>query len=177
MSILQAVEIEALKDGKIEEILSDCEKYNVPGDLFLRILAHVPGYAENLYDAMKRSFYTGNVSHKLKEMIRLQLAHRSEDVYSQNLRSEIAQKDGLTEEDIQSACGDFENSERFNQGEKWALRYSFLMYREPKKINNSFYENGKKFFTEAEIMEIGSFIALHYGLQVFMRTINLSPIK
>ena len=68
----------------------------------------------------------------------------------------------------------FENDERFSEKEKWALSYSYLMYKDPKKIDSSFYEKGKQFYTEAQIMEIGSFVALHYGLQVFMRTISLS---
>ena len=177
MSSIEPVKVGNLKGIKIEEILLDCEKHNVPGDLFIRVLSHVPGYAENLYNAMKQSFYIGNVSHKLKELIRIQLSYRSEDIYSQNLRSKLAQQEGLTEEDINSACGDFENCQRFNDDEKWALRFSYLMYRDPEKIDSVFYENGKKFFTEAQIMEIGSFVALHYGLQVFMRTINLGLVQ
>ena len=169
--------VDNVKSEKIQEILAECEKYNIPGDLFLRILAHVPGYAESLYDAMKRSFYSGNVSHKLKELIRIQLAYISGDRYSQSLRSEIAQEEGLTEDDIQSACDDFKKSERFSEEEKWALSFSYFMYREPSKIDSKFYKTGKLFYSEAQIMEMGSFVALHYGLQVFMRTLNLNSIQ
>ncbi len=176
MSYIEPIKVENLERNKIHEMLSECEKYNIPGELFLRILAHVPGYAENLFDAMKRSLYSGNVSHKLKELIRIQLAYISGDRYSQSLRSQIAQKEGLNEDDIESACGDFQYSERFSEEEKWALSYSYLMYREPKKIDGKFYERGKIYFSEAQIMEVGSFIALHYGLQVFMRTLDLSSI-
>ena len=174
MSNIEPIKEKNLQETRIKEILLDCEKYNIPGELFIRILSHVPSYAENLYDAMKRSLYSGNVSHKLKELIRIQLSFISGDVYSQGIRSKIALEEGLSEEDIESACSNFENDERFSEKEKWALSYSYLMYKDPKKIDSSFYEKGKQFYTEAQIMEIGSFVALHYGLQVFMRTISLS---
>ena len=45
------------------------------------------------------------------------------------------------------------------------------------KNNESLKERKQNNFTEAQIMEIGSFVALHYGLQVFMRTINLGLVQ
>ena len=50
------------------------------------------------------------------------------------------------------------------------------MYTEPKKVNKGFYHKGKAYYSEAEIMELGAFIAFHYGLQVFMRTIKAFPL-
>ena len=70
----------------------------------------------------------------------------------------------------------FENDPQFTEAEKWALRYAFLMYREPKKLNKDFYDEGKKHFSEAQIMELGGMIALHYGMQVFMRTLKAFPM-
>ena len=34
----------------------------------------------------------------------------------------------------------------------------------------------KKHFSEAQIMELGAMVALHYGLQVFMRTLKAYPL-
>ena len=84
---------------------------------------------------------------------------------------------GLTEERIEAGCGDFENDPGFTDAEKWALRYAWLMYREPKKLNAEFYGEGKKHFSEAQIMELGGFIAIHYGMQVFMRTLRAFPMQ
>ena len=50
------------------------------------------------------------------------------------------------------------------------------MYREPGKLNAEFYDEGKRHYSEAQIMELGGFIALHYGLQVFMRTLGAFPM-
>jgi hypothetical protein len=35
----------------------------------------------------------------------------------------------------------------------------------------------KNYYTEAQIMELGGFIAFHYGMQVFMRTLNAVPVR
>ncbi|HSR47948.1 MAG TPA: hypothetical protein VLL77_08160, partial [Anaerolineales bacterium] len=55
--------------------------------VFLRILARVPGYAEAIWGAMSESLFEGNVDHRLKEIVRLQLASTAEDAYFGDLRS------------------------------------------------------------------------------------------
>ena len=47
------------------------------------------------------------------------------------------------------------------------------MYRAPEQVNASFYDEGKQHYSEAQIMEIGGLIAIHYGMAVFMRTLQV----
>ncbi len=176
MPIIEPLDIDQIKDKGFEKLLGRCGEVGAPDALFLQILAHAPGYAKGLHDAMHMSHAGGGVDHKLKEIIRVQLARKAEDPYFANLRSEKAKKEGLTEDRIEAGCGDFENDPQFTAAEKWALRYAWLMYREPGKVNKEFYDEGKKHFSEAQIMELGGFIALHYGLQVFMRTLKAFPM-
>jgi len=164
----------ALQQG-LGDVLSTCEELGVSDDLFPRILGHAPGYAEAIHDAMYRAHALGNVDHKLKEIIRIQLARAAQDPYFAGLRSKQALAAGLDEQRIDAGSGDFENDPQFSAAEKWALRYSYLMYQEPEKIDRAFYEEGKAHFTEAQIMELGGMIALHYGMQVFMRTLQGHP--
>ena len=140
--------------------------------VFPRILAHAPGYAEALTDAMNEAHFEGGVDHRLKEIIRIQLARTADDPYFSSLRSQAAVAGGLTEERIDAGSADFEDSDEFTDAEKWALRYAYLMYREPDKVNAAFYDAGKQHFTEAQIMELGGLIAVHYGMQVFMATLQ-----
>ena len=51
------------------------------------------------------------------------------------------------------------------------------MYTEPKKLDTAYYDLGKTYYTEPEIMELGAFIAFHYGLQLFMRTLKVMPLS
>ena len=176
MPMVDTVPLEALAQSPLRSLIDKVRDQKIPDPLFFQIFAHVPGYTEALFDALNRSHMEGNVDHKLKEIIRIRLARLAGDQYFSNLRSEIAIDAGLTEEIIEAGCGDFEGDKRFNEAEKWALSYAKLMYTEPKKVNKGFYQKGKTYYSEAEIMELGAFIAFHYGLQVFMRTIKAFPL-
>ena len=46
------------------------------------------------------------------------------------------------------------------------------MFLDPDKIGAAVYAELKTHFSEAQIMELGSFIALHYGMQMFMRSLR-----
>lgn len=172
-TFIDPVEPEAARQAGLSARM---EELGLAGDgdaTFLRILAHAPGYAEALWDAMSEALMEGGVDHRLKELVRIQLARTAGDPYfSEQIRSKRAVRAGLTEEDVDAASGDFENDPRFTEAEKWALRYSHLMYRHPEQVDAEFYAEGKRHFTEAQIMELGGLIAIHYGMQVFMRTLQ-----
>lgn len=172
MSIIEPMDRDIAIERGLGDILDKCEELGVSDELFPRILGHAPGYAQAIFDAMYQAHALGNVDHNLKEIIRIQLARTARDPYFAHLRSKQAVGAGLDEERIDAGSGDFENDSRFSAAEKWALRCSFLMYRQPEKIDKAFYDEGKQHFTEAQIMELGGMIALHYGMAVFLRTMQ-----
>lgn len=176
MAIIEPVPLDQLDPEKFQNRLELAQELMVPDTLFLQIMAHAPGYAEALFDAMYQSHAIGNVDHALKEIIRVRLARLAKDDYFGGLRSKKATELGLTEARIEAGCGDFEADDQFSDAEKWALSYAKLMYTEPKKVNTAFYDLGKTFYSEPEIMELGAFIAFHYGLQMFMRTLKVLPL-
>lgn len=159
-------------DAMLSDELASFARLGDDDGTFVRILAHVPDYAEALWGAMSEALFEGNVDHRLKEIIRIQLARTAKDPYFSNLRSRPALDAGLTEDDIDAGQEDFEDDPRFTDAEKWALRYAYLMYREPEKVDAAFYDEGKRHFSEAQIMEIGGLVAIHYGMDVFMRTMQ-----
>jgi hypothetical protein len=173
MSIIEPLPIDALDKKRFQTRLELAQELMVPDSLFIQIMAHAPGYGEALFDAMYQSHAIGNVDHSLKEIIRIQLTTISKDHYFSKLRSKKAMDLGLTEAKIEAGCGEFESDPQFNDAEKWALKFAQLMYTQPKKVNSDFYDLGKSFYTEAEIMELGAFIAFHYGMQMFMRTLKI----
>lgn len=163
--------------GKFDKMRARAGELGGVDENFIRLMGQVPNYAEALFDALTRSHADGNVDHQLKEIIRIQLARQAEDPYFENQRSIEAAEAGLTEEMIEAGAGNFENDDRFNAAEKWALSYARLMYTEPKKLDKAFYDEGKTHYNEAEIMELGGFIAFHYGMQVFTRAIGLQAVE
>jgi len=168
--------IDPVERSQAEEqgLTSRLEAFAVLGDdssTFIRILARAPGYAEALWDAMAEALFVGNVDHSLKEIIRIQLATTAEDPYFSSLRSKQAIEAGLTEDRITAGSGDFVNDPQFTDAEKWALDYAYRMYRTPETVDAAFYEAGKQLWSEPQIMEIGGLVAIHFGLQTFMRTL------
>jgi hypothetical protein len=47
-----------------------------------------------------------------------------------------------------------------------------LMCLDANQIDKAFYEALKKNWSEAQIMELGAFIAVRYGMQMFMRSLG-----
>ena len=177
MSHIAPLKPEDIRDSELQALIEDCEALGVPDALFPRILARVPAYAKALLRALLVSHTEGNVDHRLKEVIRVQLARTAGDTYFANLRSAQATMQGLDEETIEAGSGRFETDPRFSAAEKWALRYAREMYLNPEKVDAAFYAAGKKHYTEAQIMELGAFIAFHYGMQAFMRTLRAFPLR
>src|SRR3970282_1777957 len=175
MPHIEPLKPDEIRDPELLELIRRGEALGVPDALFPRILARVPAYAKALLRALLVSHAEGNVDHRLKEIIRVQLARPAGDAYFAGLRSARAAKDGLDEDTIEAGSGQFQDDPRFTAAEKWALRYAREMYVNPEKVDAAFYDEGKQHFTEAQIMELGAFIAFHYGMQAFMRTLGAAP--
>src|SRR5262245_55254576 len=164
---------EEVTDPELRELIRRGEALGVPDALFPRVLARVPTYAKALLRALLVSHAEGSVDHQLKEIIRVQLARTAGDPYFAGLRSVAAAKAGLDEDRIAAGARKFDDDPRFSAAEKWALRYAREMYLNPEKIDAAFYDEGRRHYTEAQIMELGAFIAFHYGMQAFTRTLGL----
>lgn len=179
MSIIESAPSELLEQPKMAKLIAMAEELQVPDRRFFEVMAHAPGYAEALFDAMYKAHAEGNVDHKLKEIIRIQLCRLAKDSYLSALRSKRAMEEGLTEDQIDSGSSeDFETDPRFDEAEKWALRYAYQMYRNPRLVKSKeFYDEGKRLWSEAEIMEIGGLCAIYYGMAVFFSSLKLEPAQ
>jgi len=175
MPHIEPLRPDEIRDPELLALIARCEALGVPDSLFPRILARVPAYAKALLRALLVSHAEGNVDHRLKEIIRVQLARTAGDAYFAGLRSAQAAKEGLDEDTIRAGSGKFQDDPRFTAAEKWALRYAREMYLNPEKVDAAFYDEGRKHYSEAQIMELGAFIAFHYGMQAFMRTLGAAP--
>ena len=172
---LEPLPMEAIGDGELRGLISEAETLGVPGTQFARIIARSPVHAKPFLRALIMSHTEGNVDHKLKEVIRIQLARFAEDPYFSGLRSNKALAAQLSEEVIDAGSADYEDAPFFSEAEKCALRYADQMFLDANKVDAALYAELKTHFSEAQIMELGSFIALHYGMQMFMRTLRNVP--
>lgn len=177
MPYIEPLKREEIRDPELLELIRRGEELGVPDALFSLILARVPAHAKALLRALLVSHAEGNVEHRLKEIIRVQLARIAGDPYFSRLRSKRAQREGLDETTVEAGSKKAEDDPRFSPAEKWALRYAREMYLNPEHVDAAFYDEGKKYFSEAQIMELGAFIAFHYGMQSFMRTLGARPLR
>jgi alkylhydroperoxidase family enzyme len=174
MPNIKPLALASITDPELRELIARCEKLGVPDSVFPRILAHMPSYAKALLRALLMSHVEGNVDHRLKEIIRVRLAGIAGDPYFGALRSKQAKASGLTEERIAAATKP--ETGNFTPAEKLAIQYAVQMYLDADKNDAAFYARLKEHYTEAQIMELGAFIAFHYGMQVFMRTVDARPM-
>jgi alkylhydroperoxidase family enzyme len=172
MPHVEPLKPEDIRDPELTELIERCAALGVPDAQFPRILAHAPAFAKALLRALLHSHTEGAVDHSLKEIIRVKLARIAGDPYFSALRSSRALGAGLDEGRIAAGAGKSQDDPRFTPAEKWALRYAGEMYLNPENIDAAFYAEGKRHYTEAQIMELGAFIAFHYGMQAFARTLG-----
>jgi alkylhydroperoxidase family enzyme len=164
---------EAITDPELLDLIAQGEALGVPDDLFPRLLARAPAQAKPMMRALLMSHTQGNIDHNLKEIVRVLLARFANDKYFAALRSRKAQAEGLTEQRIDEGCFEYEDdSKGFSEAEKIALRFADLMYLDANQIDKAFYDEMKKHWSEAQIMELGSFMVCHYGMAMFMRSMG-----
>ena len=176
MSRMSPLDLADIKDPEIHDLIAECEEFGVPDRLFVQIFARQPEQMKGMLRAMLVSHRDGNVDHKLKEIIRIQLARFAEDPYFANLRSKKAMADGLNEEMIDAGCEDYEESDLFTESEKVALRFAEQMFLDSTKVDKIFYDQMREHYNDAQIMEIGTFLAIYHAAHLFMKTLNARPL-
>src|SRR5687767_11505610 len=102
-SHIQPLPLDEVRDPELQDLIRRGEELGAPDSVFPRILARVPAYAKALLRALLMSHAEGNVDHRLKEIIRVQLARAAGDPYFGGLRS--ARAAGLSEERIEAGAG------------------------------------------------------------------------
>ena len=82
----------------------------------------------------------------------------------------------MTEEIIDEGIENYEKIARFSDAERIALRYREWMATAPEKIDAAFYEELKKHYSGAEIVELGSYIGFNVGYHTFFGTLDFYPM-
>lgn len=82
----------------------------------------------------------------------------------------------MTEDLLDEGIDAYATSPNYTEKEKLALRYSELMATEPDAINDAFFTELRKHYTEAELVELGSFIGFNIGYHTFFGTLKFYPM-
>ena len=82
----------------------------------------------------------------------------------------------MREDDIDEGIANYRDSPKFTEAEKLALRYSELMALNPGAIDANFYDQLRRHYSEAEIVELGTFIGFNLGYHTFFGTLKFYPL-
>jgi alkylhydroperoxidase family enzyme len=64
----------------------------------------------------------------------------------------------------------FERSDRFTPEQKTALKYTSMLVWDPEGVDDALWAELRRHFSDAQIVELGSFIAVTYGQQRLIKT-------
>jgi len=162
---------ESVDDPAMIAEFERCAKIGTPRPESQAIRAHVPAVFWSFANSWRDVFHTGVADHAIKELCRTYVSRSVKCEYCGNQRSMKAAAQGLIEDDYRDLL-DFEKSVRFSDKQKAALAYAeAITWDLP--TNDAFWARLKSHFSEAEIVEIGYFIALTMGQQRWLRTLDI----
>ena len=67
---------------------------------------------------------------------------------------------------------EFEHSDRFDDRQKAALLYTSMLVWNPEGADDRVWEELRKHFSDEEIVELGYFVALTFGQQRWIKTLD-----
>lgn len=173
MTYIAPLPAASITDPEMLALMEKARELGTPDDLFARLAARAPEQAKAILRALLMSHTQGNIDHRLKEIVRILLARFADDKYFASLRSRKAREMGLTEQRIDDGVSAYEDDAKgFSAAEKIALRFADMMYLDAGQIDKAFYDEMKKHWSEAQIMELGAFMVVHYGMAMFMRSMG-----
>ena len=170
MTFIAPLELDEIKDPELRDLVLRSEELGVPGGVFARIIARKPEQAKATLNVMLLKFTEGNIDHRLKEIIRIQLARFAEDPYSSAIRSNKpwtrspSRVVTMVTPVAQRPSG-FKLCHCVFRGE-----LADQMFLDSTKVDKEFYDELKKHYSEPEIMELGAFIAVFHAAHMVMRS-------
>ena len=128
----------------------------------LRIMAHVPGMAQAVATFGATLWQQRSLPRRLIELIRLRVAFHNQCRSCMAIRYQSAVDDGLTETMVCSLEKP-EDAPDLTDAEKCAIHYADLSAADHFSINDATFAELRRFYTEAQIVELGMFIAFFVG--------------
>lgn len=165
------VDPESITDEKMLAELDRCRREGTPRPESQAIRAHVPATFWSFANTWHDVFHTGVCDHAIKELCRVYVSHSVKCEFCGNQRSIQSAKQGLVEDDYLDLLN-FEKSTRYNALQKAALAYTEAIVWDL-DANDEIWDRLHAHFSEAEIVELGYFVAITMGQQRWLRTLNI----
>lgn len=162
-------DLDAIEDPEIRAILERAARVGTPRPESQAIRTWVPAVLKTFNAAWMETFVEGVVDHQLKELCRVYVTKTVDCGYCAAQRS----SDAVVEESHYDDLLDFASSDHYTDREKAALAYTDAVVWDSNLATDEVWTALHEHFTEAEIVELGFFIALTSGQQRWIKTLEL----
>jgi alkylhydroperoxidase family enzyme len=160
-----------VKDPTMIAEFERCAREGTPRPESQAVRAHVPAAFWSFANTWRDVFKNGVAEHAIKELCRVYVSRSVLCEFCGNQRSIKAANAGLKEDDYSDLIN-FESSTRYDDRQKAALAYAeAITWDLP--AGDELWARLYKHFDEAELVEIGYFIAITMGQQRWLRTLNI----
>jgi len=164
------VRLEAM-DELMQQEMHRCAREGTPRPESSAVRAHAPNAFWAFANSWQAIFYNGVCDHSIKDLCRVYISRTVKCEFCGNQRSQKASTAGLLEQQYDDLLN-FEKSEMYDDRQKAALAYTeAIAWR--LDTDDAFWERLHSHFSEAELVELGCFIALTYGQQSWIRILNI----
>ena len=162
----------SIEDPELIAILERARELGTPRPESQAIRAHNPDVMKAFNQAWEVFFRQGEVDHSIKELCRLYISKSVECEYCGGQRSVRAREEGTTEDKVDEIL-EFESSDRFDERERAALQWTMAIAWDAQFADDALWETLHGHFTEAQLIELGHFVALTLGQQRFLKTVRI----
>ena len=128
----------------------------------MRMMAHTPEMAKGMIAFSGALFKNRTLPRRLVELVRLRVAFHNQCRSCMAIRYKSAVDDGMTEGMVCSLERPQEAVD-LSAAEKAALRYAEVSCTHHLSIDDATFKDLRVFFTEAQIVELGMFVAFFIG--------------
>ncbi len=128
----------------------------------MRMMAHTPAMAKGLTAFSGALFANRTLPRRLVELVRLRVAFHNQCRSCMAIRYRTAVEDGMTEGTVCSLERP-QDAPDLTETEKAALRYADASSVDHLLIDDSTFDDLRHFFSDAQIVELGIFIAFFIG--------------
>ena len=142
--------------------MSDVDNGSPLEQLIGGIMAHQPELSKAMTVFAGSMFARSTLPRRMLELVRLRVAFHNQCRSCMAIRYQSAVEDGLDEGAVCSLEKPFE-AQDLSEREKAAIAYADISSTNHFAINDETFEELRKHFTEAEIVELGMFIAYFIG--------------
>jgi alkylhydroperoxidase family enzyme len=158
-------------DERMREEMHRCAREGTPRPESSAVRAHAPNAFWAFADSWKAIFHSGVCDHGIKELCRVYISRTVKCEFCGNQRSIKATTAGLREQQYDDLLN-FESSTKYDERQKAALAYAeAIAWR--LETDDAFWERLHSHFSDAELVELGCFVALTFGQQSWIRLLGI----